>query len=85
MPAGSVKLTFKVNVPATACVGAVFSVNVPRLLLPLNAPKPSAVVPVKELPAKVSCGTPVTTPVVEPEMVTSSARLRVGEGDEAED
>src|SRR5437868_4785510 len=75
MPVGAVNVMFKVNVPASDCVGAVLRKNDPRLLLPLREPLPSAVVPVKwAVPEKVNCGTPVTVPVVEPERVTSSAR-----------
>src|SRR2546421_3782222 len=74
MPAGAVKVMFRVNDPLTDCNWPVLRESVPRLLLPLSAPKPSAVVPVKVLPLKVNCETPVTDPVVEPEMVTSSAR-----------
>src|SRR2546423_1442455 len=74
MPTGAVNVTFKVNVPESDCVGAVLRKNDPKLLLPLRAPPPSAVVPVKcALPVKVNWGTPVTVPVVEPERVTSSA------------
>src|SRR5579885_414964 len=74
MPAGAVNVTFIVNEPESGCVVSVDRVNVPSRSVPLSEPTPSAVVPVKEFPAKVSCGTPVTVPVVEPETVTSSAR-----------
>jgi hypothetical protein len=74
MPAGAVKVTFRVKEPESDCVGAVLRKNEPRLLAPLREPLPSEVVPEKLLPLKVSCGTPVTVPVVEPETVTSSAR-----------
>ena len=73
MPVGAVNVMFKVNEPLTGCNASVLRKKAPKLLGPLRAPTPSAVVPVKLFPVKVSCGTPVTTPVVEPEMVTSSA------------
>ena len=75
IPVGAVKVIFKVNVPLNAWVGAVLRKNEPKLLAPLKEPMPNAVVPVKDaLPVKVNCGTAVTVPVVEPEMVTSFAR-----------
>ena len=74
IPAGAVNVTFRLNDPATACNVPVCRVNVPRRLTPLKEPTPSAVVPVNVLPANVNWGTPVTVPVVEPDIVTSSAR-----------
>src|SRR6266404_4489150 len=74
MPVGAANVTFKVNVPASGCKGEVLRKNEPRLLGPLNEPTPSAVVPLKlALPVNVKGGTPVTVPVVEPVIVTSSA------------
>ena len=74
MPDGAVNVTFRVNVPSSGCKGDVLRKNEPRLLGPLREPMPSAVVPVNALPVNVNWGTPVILPVVEPVMVTSSAR-----------
>jgi hypothetical protein len=75
IPGGAVNVMAKLNVPLAAIgVELVANVNTPRRFVPLSEPIPNAVVPVKlGLPAKVNCGTPMTDPVVPPEIVTSAA------------
>ena len=73
MPVGDVNVMFRVNDPLTDWEVSVLRKNEPKLLAPCREPMPFEVVTEKFLPLNDNWGTPVTAPVVEPEIVNPVA------------